>query len=1061
MVLPVAAWGTTCDDYAVDPAPPFNCGPNRVTPAVKVHTGHTSVLGNYAQCTAATQNGNERILPFTCAGDTWVEIQMVNITEDQTIFKQCDIDFFVRDDTCNGITGCLASNTEPNQGDGYNYVADKDFFCEAGRTYWVIPELYIRQLAPGLMPSICENIDGFYGAYVRMSAYCDEICGDGYDNDGNGATDDADPACAGEVEDCDDTVDNDDDDKVDCDDPDCAETPECCDKDGDLQFAEGDYCGNGLDCDDDDPTVFSGAPEVVADGIDQNCDDADNCFRDADKDGWGKENTSVKSSTGLTCDALDQAGQDGDCDDANPDRYPTHAEVIADGVDQDCNLGDRCFRDLDKDTVGTSAEIDSADLDCTDEGESGRADDCADNDAGRSPLVPEIPGDDIDQDCDQVDHCFVDADDDEYGTGSAMPSGTLDCFTAVGWAKQGGDCKPADPAVHPNATELVADGIDQDCDARDMCWRDADEDGVGRTQKVVDVNNLDCTDTLGQSDVDGDCDDNDPLRYPGRAEIVGDGIDQDCLGGDACYADMDNDTYAGFNPVLSADLDCTDPGEFKVASDCNDDDPAIKPGATEIPYDGIDQDCVDGDLVDVDDDGWDGGPGGDDCDDDDPFIHPFATEVVGDGIDQDCDLVDHCYVDDDGDLYGAAGGKPGPDLFCTPNGSITDVGGDCDDDDPTVHPFAPEVPYDDIDQDCLDGDWRDVDGDGFPKGDAPGEDCADGVAEVKPGATELPNGIDDDCNGIVDDGTIWGDDDGDGYAEAGGDCDDTNPSIHPGRPELPDNRDQDCDGIKDEGTEAYDDDGDGLSENEGDCNDSDPTLTTDCGGIQDDADGDGYVERGGDCDDSDPTRHPHAVELPNGVDDDCNGKIDDRTDLYDDDLDGVSEADGDCDDGNPARAPGKTELPNRFDDDCDGIIDEGTETHDDDGDGLSERDGDCNDADDKVSPRAPERPGNGIDDDCDGLIDSDGEDADGDGRTTAQGDCDDHNGWVHPEADEVCDLVDNDCDGQVDEGACGDVEDTGDKTPPQGCSTAPRSPAWPLLLVLGGIARRRRRHGVR
>ena len=71
-------------------------------------------------------------------------------------------------------------------------------------------------------------------------------------------------------------------------------------------------------------------------------------------------------------------------------------------------------------------------------------------------------------------------------------------------------------------------------------------------------------------------------------------------------------------------------------------------------------------------------------------------------------------------------------------------------------------------------------------------------------------GLDNDCDGGIDEGTLGFDDDGDSVAEADGDCDDRDPSTYPGAYEEADQKDNDCDGIVDEGTALYDDDGDGF-----------------------------------------------------------------------------------------------------------------------------------------------------------------------------------------------------------------------------------------------------------
>jgi hypothetical protein len=290
--------------------------------------------------------------------------------------------------------------------------------------------------------------------------------------------------------------------------------------------------------------------------------------------------------------------------------------------------------------------------------------------------------------------------------------------------------------------------------------------------------------------------------------------------------------------------------------------------------------------------------------------------------------------------------------------------------------------------DVIVGTGIDHDGDGYSIGEG---DCDDTNVAIYPGAPDLEDGLDNDCDGIVDEGSPEFDDDGDGFSDLEGDCDDADPLINPAAEERLNGVDDDCDGTIDEGTDAYDDDGDGFTEQEGDCNDLTSSVNpgaqeildgvdNDCDGIVDegtaayDDDGDGYSELEGDCDDdaeggAGAAASPVGIEIADGIDNDCNGIIDDGDFALDDDGDGWSELAGDCDDDNIYTYPGAPEFSDLSDNDCDGNVDNGMDTVDDDNDTFSEADGDCDDYNDAIYPGAPEIEDSPLDydNDCDGF----------------------------------------------------------------------------------------------
>ena len=379
----------------------------------------------------------------------------------------------------------------------------------------------------------------------------------------------------------------------------------------------------------------------------------------------------------------------------------------------------------------------------------------------------------------------------------------------------------------------------------------------------------------------------------------------------------------------------------------------------------IDQDCSSGDeACDFEDGDGDGSPPPYDCDDEDQRRYPSATELCN-GLDDDCDGTTDEGFDRDRDGY-----KP--------------CDGDCDDGDSTMHPGAEDICGDGIDQACVvpigrpfedDCPEEDLDGDGFPAGDG-FLDCHDRDAGIFPGAPETcGDGVDQDCDG-ADAACLPGDADRDGHpdvASGGDDCDDDDPRRFPGAPErCGDEVDQDCDGQ------------------------APPCL--------DDGDGDGYEPGDGDCDSTDPHRHPWAPEVCNGIDDDCDGLVDEGNPRT---LAGEAPAQSACYTGPPATRrigicgdgelvcsrssgppagllcagdalPGVEDCGNEgFDDDCNGVLDDVFARREACDSGLPGacQPGrlDCRDGElDCVAERSPEVDAacDGGDQDCDGVADN-------------------------------------------------------------------------------------------
>ncbi len=496
--------------------------------------------------------------------------------------------------------------------------------------------------------------------------------------------------------------------------------------------ADGDGWAASDDCDDNDPSVYPLADEFC-NGVDDDCDgeidedavDAPTWYADGDRDGYGADESALRACE-LPPGYVEYGG---DCDDGDTTFYPGAPEDdCTDPNDYNCD-GSVGYEDKDGDGWAACEE-------------------CDDRDPDVYPDADEYC-DDIDNDCDgEIDEddaldastWYADADDDGYGN---LGVTTRACDLPDGYVSDDSDCDDAAPETYPGADEYC-DGHDDDCDGRvdeddavdAVTWyADTDADGYGD----ADSTDVACDAPSGFVADDQDCDDTDPMVFPGADEYC-DGDDNDCDGeldeddavdASTWYADTDSD---GYGDADSTDVSCYEPSGYVAdATDCDDDDDEVYPGADEY-CDGVDDDC-DGEI------------------DEDDALDASTW-----------------YADDDGDGYGDLDST---ETACeAPSGYVSDDQ-DCDDSDASEYPGADE--YCDGDDDDCDGEideddavdavtwYIDADGDGYGTDDsttvacdepsgyaATDDDCNDSSSKVYPGKLDTCNGTDNDCSGDED-----------------------------------------------------------------------------------------------------------------------------------------------------------------------------------------------------------------------------------------------------------------------------------------------------------------------
>lgn len=236
-----------------------------------------------------------------------------------------------------------------------------------------------------------------------------------------------------------------------------------------------------------------------------------------------------------------------------------------------------------------------------------------------------------------------------------------------------------------SGSELAYNGIDENCNGADLI--DVDNDGYCKFGFNIINKSLQCNKEAGS--VGTDCDDNNISVFVNVS----------------VFSDFDFDNYTANSASF-----CTNgsvPTGYKSVNttfDCNDNNALINPLAMEIPYNGIDENCDGVDLIDVDNDGYcklgfnitnkslqcnnEVGSVGTDCNDSN--INAFVNLSF--------------FSDLDFDNYTAS-----ISFLCTNESVPTGYKSlnttlDCNDSNPNIHPFAVEIPYNNVDEDCSGAD---------------------------------------------------------------------------------------------------------------------------------------------------------------------------------------------------------------------------------------------------------------------------------------------------------------------------------------------------------------------
>jgi hypothetical protein len=526
-------------------------------------------------------------------------------------------------------------------------------------------------------------------------------------------------------------------------------------------------------------------------------------------------------STWLTVGGICDADEDGyapsshggtDCDDSDSDVYPGNSEVC-DDKDNDCD--GHIDNGLGMEICQGTCELFGS-YDWT---ENGGSFNCCGNDADEaSPFeAVEVTCDGNDNDCDGgIDEgvkttYYRDQDGDTYGNNADSVEA---CSAPSGYVLDNTDCVDNNDQINPGMND-VCNGVNDDCDG-------LTDDGSGEVTPLNDRQSGVCVNSEKTCDTTWKNDYSSVVNYEEPDELTCDTLDNDCDGTadegtkTKFYLDSDSDLYGNNAEITWA---CSAPLNYVLDNtDCDDSNTNVNPGAQEV-CNGIDDDCdtfideedanscllfyrdQDGDtygltsdsrcLCDLDglyNTNTDG-----DCNDANDQINPGMNDVCND-VDDDCNAGT---ADGSGEATPLNDRQSGvcdsSEKSCTAGNWVNDYSGIATYEEPN------ELTCDTLDNDCdgavdetlLTLYYRDQDGDLFGNiadsqevcSQPPGyvennTDCVDNDDQINPGMVEACNGIDDNCDTVVDEG--FPDNDGDFIADCVDDDDDNDGILDDG-----------------------------------------------------------------------------------------------------------------------------------------------------------------------------------------------------------------------------------------------------------------------------------------